>query len=134
MVPVLLGGMSGGGASARAGYVADILADVGVLGTADVPNAEAAVNRLGHGSPNPFNPATRIRYSLGSDTDRARLAVYDVAGRLVAVLSDGPAAAGEHEARWDGRDDSGRPVSSGVYFVRLSADGWSGSTKMTLLK
>jgi hypothetical protein len=134
MVPVLLGGMTGGGSSARSGYVADILADVGVLGTAGVPDAAAAVNRLGGGCPNPFNPATTIHYSLGRGTDRARLAVYDVAGRLVAVLSDGPAAAGDHEARWDGRDGDGHPVSSGVYFVRLSADGWSGSTKMTLLK
>jgi hypothetical protein len=134
MVPVLLGGMTGGGSSARSGYVADILADVGVLGTAGVPDAAAAVNRLGGGCPNPFNPATTIHYSLGRGTDRARLAVYDVAGRLVVVLSDGPAAAGDHEARWDGRDGDGRPVSSGVYFVRLSADGWSGSTKMTLLK
>jgi len=134
MVPVLLGGMTGGGSASRTAYVADVLADVGVLGTAGVPDAGAAVNRLGNGCPNPFNPATTVRYSLGRDTTRARLAVYDVAGRLVAVLSDGPAAAGEHEARWDGRDDDGRAVSSGVYFVRLSADGWSGSTKMTLLK
>jgi flagellar hook assembly protein FlgD len=60
--------------------------------------------------------------------------VYDVSGRLVTVLADGAAEAGNHAARWDGRDAQGRPVSSGVYFCRLTVDGWTDAEKMTLLK
>ena len=69
-------------------------------------------------SPNPFNPATTLRFSLPVG-GRIRLDVVDVAGRLVRKLLDGDFAAGRHEARWDGRDDTGRGVASGSYFARL---------------
>jgi len=136
MVPVLLGGMTdGANPSTRAEYVAAILADLGLIGTSGIPGTPAVVaNWLEHNAPNPFNPATTIRYSIGRDGARVRLAVYDVSGRLVTVLADGAAEAGNHAARWDGRDAQGRPVSSGVYFCRLTVDGWTDAEKMTLLK
>lgn len=136
MVPVLLGGMTDGThPSTRAEYVARILIDLDLVGTSGVPETPAVLtNRLEHNAPNPFNPATTIRYSVGHDGARVRLTVYDVTGRLVTVLADGAAAAGEHTSRWDGRDAQGRAVSSGVYFCRLTVDAWTSSMKMTLLK
>ena len=83
--------------------------------------------------PNPFNPATVIRYDLAAAA-KIDLRVYDVTGALVRVLEDTRRGPGRYEASWDGRDDNGTPVSSGVYFYRLTA-GYSVMTrKMLLLK
>jgi len=84
-------------------------------------------------SPNPFNPVTELVYGLPSE-GRMSLRVYNVAGQLVRELRDGVEEAGYHVAVWDGRDDRGEPVSSGVYFARMEADGFQASTKMVLLK
>ncbi|MEZ4389099.1 MAG: alpha-amylase family glycosyl hydrolase [Candidatus Krumholzibacteriia bacterium] len=89
--------------------------------------------RLEQNVPNPFNPATRIRYAL-SDAGNARLAVFDLAGRQVAVLWDGVQAAGTHTARWDGRDHAGRSVGAGVYLARLEAGGETTSMKLVLAR
>jgi flagellar hook assembly protein FlgD len=62
------------------------------------------------------------------------LAVYDVNGHFVATLLDENRDAGQHAARWDGRDARGRASSSGVYFVRLEANGSTETRKMVLLK
>jgi hypothetical protein len=136
IVPVLLGGMTDGAhPSTRAEYVADILAQLDLAGTSGVPGTPVLIaNRLEHNAPNPFNPSTTIRYSVGHDNARVSLAVYDVSGRLVTILEDGTTVAGDHTARWDGRDAHGRPVSSGVYFCRLTVDAWTDVKKMTLLK
>jgi subtilisin-like proprotein convertase family protein len=84
-------------------------------------------------SPNPFNPMTSVSY--GSPTDaRVHLAVYNVAGRLVRTLVDGEVDPGYHSVVWDGRDNNGVEVGSGVYFCRMVADGFNGSIKMVLLK
>lgn len=69
-------------------------------------------------SPNPFNPTTRIDYSVDASS-AVRIAVYDVSGRLVRRLVDGDAPAGAHVATWDGRDSHGAAVASGIYFIRL---------------
>lgn len=84
-------------------------------------------------APNPFNPSTTIRFGL-ERSGYVDLAVYDVAGRRVRTLIAQDYAAGEHRMRWDGRDDRGVDVPSGIYFARLSADGRTLSRKMTLLK
>lgn len=68
--------------------------------------------------PNPFNGGTEIRFVLDQPSD-VLLAVYDARGRLVQTLVDRSMEAGEHARRWDGRDDEGRGVSSGLYFARL---------------
>ncbi len=88
---------------------------------------------LGQNRPNPFNPVTSIRYVL-PQAGRARLSVYDAAGRLVATLVDGPVKAGPHATAWDGTNDEGMQVSSGVYFCRLEAAGETRAMKMVLLK
>ncbi len=83
--------------------------------------------------PNPFNPSTTIRYAL-PEAGRARLGIYDVAGRELAVLLDGTLAAGAGEIRWDGTDARGLAVGAGVYFARLETDGGTRLAKMTLVK
>ena len=83
--------------------------------------------------PNPFNPATSIRFSLPRETT-VSLRVYDVAGRLVRNLVQGPLPAGAHSFRWNGRTDLGRNAASGVYFARLQADGLDEIRGMTLVR
>jgi flagellar hook assembly protein FlgD len=62
------------------------------------------------------------------------LRVYDVSGAVVRTLVDESKAAGSYTLTWNGRDNHGSPVSSGVYFYRITADGFSDVRKMTLLK
>ena len=69
--------------------------------------------------PNPFNPETTIRFAMPA-TDTVRLAIFDLMGQEIRILVEGFQPAGQHSAIWDGRDDAGRAVSSGVYFYRLS--------------
>ncbi len=91
---------------------------------------------LQQSQPNPFRPGdgpTTLRFSLESQT-RARLAVYDIAGRLVRTLTDGAFAPGEHALSWDGKDAHGQQVSSGVYFYRLEAQGQSQSRSLVLVR
>jgi photosystem II stability/assembly factor-like uncharacterized protein len=88
--------------------------------------------------PNPFNPTTVIRYTLPVD-GTVTMKVYDMLGREVATLVDGPVAAGEHSAGWDGRDGAGSQVSSGVYFCRMTAGNdravtYSAIRKMILVR
>ena len=83
--------------------------------------------------PNPFNPTTVLRFRLNVPA-AVELAIYDLAGRQVRTLSTGPLSAGDHEAKWDGRDAQGTPLSSGLYFARLRAAGDVSATKLVLLK
>jgi len=83
--------------------------------------------------PNPFNPSTSVSFSL-SQPGRAQLAVYNVRGQRVRTLVDDPLPAGEHTAVWNGRDDAGRAVASGVYLLRLQVGGRAQTTKALLLK
>jgi hypothetical protein len=93
----------------------------------------AAPMRLSQNVPNPFNPQTEIRFNLATDA-KVRLAVYDVEGRLLRVLVDGRRAAGAHSEIWDGRDEQGRPLSSGLYFYSLQGEGRDLTRKMMLIK
>jgi len=83
--------------------------------------------------PNPFNPSTTIRYTLAEETPVA-LTVFDVSGREIRTLTRGTEQAGPHEAVWDGRDNHGRDVSSGLYFYLLRAGDFQDTRKMVLLK
>ncbi len=85
--------------------------------------------------PNPFNPETEIVFSLDSvDPICTRLDVYDTRGRRVRTLVEQDLGAGEHRVYWDGKDSGGHPVSSGVYFYRLSSGEREQTRKMILLK
>ena len=83
--------------------------------------------------PNPFNPSTTISFDLPTKT-KVSLRVYDVAGRLIRTLTDGEWDAGRHSIAWDGHNESGSSVASGVYFYRLESKDFSGTKKMVLLK
>jgi hypothetical protein len=83
--------------------------------------------------PNPFNPSTRIRFSLPS-RDHVQLAIYDPSGKRVATLVDEVRDAGLNDAVWDGRSDSGVAVASGVYFYRLRTQRDVLTRKLLLLK
>jgi len=84
-------------------------------------------------NPNPFNPSTEISYAIPT-AGRVSLKIYDVRGRLVRTLVDAPQAAGRFTTRWDGRDDSGSAVASGVYVYRMQAGEFVQQRKMTLVK
>lgn len=77
---------------------------------------------LGRPSPNPFRRETTIRFGLGEPWISPRIAVYDIAGRLVRDLSAG-ARPGASSVTWDGRDDAGRDLPSGLYLVRIFVEG-----------
>jgi len=89
--------------------------------------------RLEQNSPNPFNPSTEISYEL-ANRGFVDLSVYDLAGHRVRTLVAREMAAGKNVATWDGRDDSGQQVPSGLYFYKYVANGKSVARKMTLLK
>jgi hypothetical protein len=83
--------------------------------------------------PNPFNPTTTIRYTVPSK-GRVVVEIYDARGSHVATLVSGERDAGAYTQEWTGRDDSGRAVSSGVYFARVSHASGMRSYKLVLLK
>jgi flagellar hook assembly protein FlgD len=85
--------------------------------------------------PNPFNPATTVTFAL-PEAGRARLAVYDLRGRLVRTLADESFSVGPQQVPWDGRDDQGNPLASGVYFGKLTLPGGKGEIvqKMALIR
>jgi hypothetical protein len=83
--------------------------------------------------PNPFNPETNILFNLPEEAE-VELRIYNIQGRLVRSLVHETRAAGQHAVRWDGRDDSGREVASGVYFYELRADRQISRKRMVLLK
>jgi hypothetical protein len=88
---------------------------------------------LAQNVPNPFNPSTTIRYYL-PERCRVRVEVYDVSGRMIASLADRDQPTGHYSLEWNGRDNLGKPVSSGIYFCRLQAGKEMRSRKMVLLR
>ena len=83
--------------------------------------------------PNPFGWTAAIRFSLGSK-QRVCVRIYDASGRLVRSLIDGALPPGWHEVRWDGKDDMGRSVSSGVYLVEFETCGFKDVRKIVCLR
>ena len=90
--------------------------------------------RLEANYPNPFNPATTIPLLVPQRAEQVNLAIYNTAGQIVRILVDRPMGPGRHRVRWDGRDQNGRPLSSGVYLYRLQTAGTAQMRSMTLLK
>jgi flagellar hook assembly protein FlgD len=88
---------------------------------------------LSQNFPNPFNPTTEIRYGLPKQS-RVTLTIYNALGQEVAQLADEIQDAGYHQMRWNGTNRSGLPVSTGVYFYRLRAEGFVDIKKMLLVK
>jgi hypothetical protein len=83
--------------------------------------------------PNPFSPATTIKYTLAEEGP-VELAVFDLSGRRIVALVRGVQQAGEYRITWDGINDRGVPVASGIYFCRLKTDSFEDSKRMLMLK
>jgi hypothetical protein len=92
-----------------------------------------ASTSLAQNAPNPFNPTTRIPFTLATSA-QVRLAIYDAQGKLVRTLLDRQFPAGEHFTSWNGTDERGAPVASGVYFCAMRAGTIETTRKMLLLK
>ncbi len=106
------------------------------LSTAGVEDPLAAApvrSSLGQNVPNPFNPVTVIDYALAQAGD-VSLRVYDLNGRMVRELVNGPQSATRYQVEWDGRDDAGRSLASGVYFYQLKGPGIQETRRMVLAK
>ena len=83
--------------------------------------------------PNPFNPTTTLTFELPKQM-KVQLVVYDVLGRKVNELLNGVQRQGVHKVVWNGADSRGRPVSSGVYFYRMTTENFQKTMKMTLMR
>lgn len=106
-----------------------------VISTAapDVAPAPQASLVLGGPQPNPFNPQTRLSFTV-ERPQHVRLAVFDTAGRLVRTLADEAFAAGSFTRTWDGRDDAGLPAPSGTYLARIVGEDDAQTVKLTMTK
>ena len=83
--------------------------------------------------PNPFNPATTIRFDLPKES-HVEIAIYNVMGQKVATLTDKDFSAGSHQVLWDGKNDMGQAVSSGIYLCRIKAGEFKGLRKLVLVR
>jgi hypothetical protein len=120
-------------------YVYRLSGDTGVVNETMSLYVPVSRAELGQNYPNPFNPTTRIEYWVpegmkAGERSGVSVTVYDVRGARVRSLVSGAKSAGHYVAQWDGRDDRGTPVSSGIYFYRMTVAGFSGTRKMVLLK
>jgi len=88
---------------------------------------------LSQNYPNPFNPTTSIKYGI-SENARVSLVVYNVLGQAVRTLVNADQESGFYTVRWDGTNDFGSKVSSGIYIYRISAGKFTSTVKMNLLK
>ena len=118
-----------------AGKALDLAIDFSAAWAAAKPLAALPLaNSLSQNYPNPFNPETTIPYALSSDAI-VSLTIYNIAGQVVRKLVDGEAlAAGQYQAVWDGRSESGASVASGMYFYLLHAGDYVAKRKMGLLR
>ena len=101
-------------------------------GMAEQPTAPVPATLRG-AFPNPFNPWTRISFEL-AEAGPVALRVYDLAGKRVRTLVDGSAEAGVRSVDWNGRDDDGRRLASGVYLIRMESEHGAQSSKVALIR
>ena len=105
-----------------------------VVGVKSEPGAKLpGVFALHHNYPNPFNPVTHIAYDLPGDS-RVELSIYNLLGQKVRTLVNRDMSSGHHVAVWDGKNEFGSPVSTGIYFYRIRAADFKENRKMILLK
>jgi hypothetical protein len=124
------------GVADRSNLMGNIMAYFSKTPTAnptDVPVDDGFRNMLSHASPNPFNPVTKIAYSI-REAGPVTIEVYNVAGRVVRTLLNNELDAGSGYVMWNGTTDSGEKCASGVYFYRIQAPGFEASNKMVMLK
>jgi hypothetical protein len=96
-------------------------------------NGAPKVTALLHSYPNPFNPSTTIPFTLETG-EHVTLRIYDARGKLVRSLKDEALPSGLHEVTWNGRDNNGLSVATGVYFVRFAAGDYETTQKIVMIK
>jgi hypothetical protein len=108
---------------------ATILSDIDNV---DVPQLTQLIGNF----PNPFNPETTIKFSVGHELafTHALINIFNTRGQLIRTLVLGAIEPGIHYVVWDGRDEAGRPVSSGIYFYRMETTNFSQTRRMVLLR
>jgi hypothetical protein len=106
---------------------------IAVAGRSAAVSANALTTEIRGNYPNPFNPTTTIEYAVGT-TGRVTLNVYNVRGELVRTLVEKDHATGVFRVEWDGRDNAGNALSSGIYFTRLVTGQLVQTRKMVLMK
>ena len=97
-------------------------------------NVVQVTPKLGQNYPNPFNPTTTISFSVAQTSPFVNLEIYNMKGQKVKQLVNEKLSGGQHSVIWNGNDDSGNPVSSGMYFYKLRAGKYTSTKKMILLK
>ncbi len=107
--------------------------EIQALSSANGEPVIPAAYSLSQNYPNPFNPSTQISFSVPAPT-HVTVEVYNILGKKVATVFDDMAAAGENTVTWNGSDQNGNNVASGVYFYRMQADNFVESRKMVLMK
>lgn len=120
-IPVYLGGANQGGYPPVGAGISDPALEQ-APGLGEVSSA-----------PNPFRGETVIRFTLGAGGE-ARLRIFDLAGRRVREIAHRAGQAGYQALEWDGRDDAGKPLASGVYFYQLAAGGQEVTRRLVLLR
>jgi hypothetical protein len=88
---------------------------------------------LSRNYPNPFNPVTHFAVDLPRATE-VEVAVYDLLGRKITSLMNGTQAAGTYNLEWNARDEGGKVVPTGIYFLRVSSEEFNASQKIMLMK
>jgi len=110
----------------------DLSNQVVVMGALDVQSTPTEFALL-QNFPNPFNPETTIKYTLAEGAD-VHLRIYNIVGQVVRTLVAERQSAGRYQVRWDGTDDRGMTVSSGIYFYQFSAGKFQDVKRLMLLK
>jgi hypothetical protein len=107
----------------------DLLTDAEAPLASELPGSPALLQNY----PNPFNPSTTITFAL-PEASAVRVEVYSILGQRVKTLVDGPLFSSMHTVRWDGRSETGLPVSSGTYIIRFEARPASGSASAPVVQ
>ncbi|GAB1366583.1 hypothetical protein MASR1M36_14540 [Candidatus Cloacimonadaceae bacterium] len=97
------------------------------------PGISPVITALDNNFPNPFNPETTIRYSL-KEAGQVKINIFNMKGQMIRSLLNENKSAGNHRVIWNGKDDRGSNVSSGIYFYRMEATNYSATKKMMLMK
>ena len=117
----------------EAGFWAAKPVQVGIAEKFAEPSTVPQVYSLSQNYPNPMVYATKIEYTLPKDS-QSSLKIYNISGQLVKTLVNEQQRAGNYKLSWDGRDESGKKVSSGIYFYKFKTDDYTETRKMTLLR
>jgi hypothetical protein len=114
-------------------FFVDDVSIIGGGGDAEDPIVPVIATELKSNYPNPFNPETNIAFSM-KEAGPVAVEVYNVKGQLVRTLVNDVKAAGNHTVVWNGKDNNGRSVSSGIYYYKMNAGKYSSTKKMIMMK